>query len=29
VIQYAGQTDGLRIAETAVPGLLTPFLTQE
>jgi putative membrane protein len=29
VIRYAGQTDGLRIAETAVPGLLTPFLTQE
>lgn len=29
VIRYAGQTDGLEVAEAAVPGLLTPFLTKD
>lgn len=28
-IRYADQTDGLRVADAAVPGLLTPFLTKD
>jgi putative membrane protein len=29
VIRYADQSDGLGVAETAVPGLLTPFLAKD
>jgi putative membrane protein len=28
-IRYADQTDGLKVAEAAVPGLLTPFLAKD
>jgi putative membrane protein len=29
VVRYADQTDGLRVADSAIPGLLTPFLTED
>jgi putative membrane protein len=29
VVRYADQTDGLQVAETAIPGLLTPFLAKD